>query len=214
MYSRLARFSLAVFAWACMLLLCVSVSAGADLKSAKRAYEQKDFAGAVKELTPLAEQGNADAQLLLGEMYMKGQGVLKDPGQAMKWFRASGEQSNANAQFFLGAMYLLPGKDIIEGMKWLRLSAEQGQQDAQLLLGKTYLQGAKGVPRDPVQAEMWLRLAAEHNLPFYQNELQVAEQQINAAQIAKGKALADAWKPKYGLRPGDRASTVNAKDNF
>lgn len=201
MYSRLARFSLVVLAWACMLLLCVSFSTGADLKSAKRAYEQKEFAGALKELTPLAEQGNADAQLLLGEMYMKGQGVVKDSEQARKWFRRSGEQGNADAQFFLGAMYLLPGKDIIQGVKWLRLSAEQGQQDAQLLLGKAYLQGAKDVPRDPVQAEMWLQLAAKDNLEFYETELMSAEKQMTPDQVAQGKALAEAWKPKHGVRP-------------
>lgn len=201
MYSRLARFSLVVFAWACMLLLCVSFSTGADLKSAKRAYEQKEFAGALKELTPLAEQGNADAQLLLGEMYMKGQGVVKDSEQARKWFRRSGEQGNADAQFFLGAMYLLPGKDIIQGVKWLRLSAEQGQQDAQLLLGKAYLQGATEVPRNPVQAEMWLQLAAKDNLEFYETELMSAEKQMTPDQVAQGKALAEAWKPKHGVRP-------------
>ena len=201
MYSRLARFSIVVFAWSCLLLLCVSSSAGADLKSAKRAYEQKDFAAALKELTPLAEQGNADAQLLLGEMYMKGQGVVKDSEQAIKWFRRSGEQDNADAQFFLGAMYLLPGKDITQGVKWLRLSAEQDQQDAQLLLGKAYLQGATEVPRDPVQAEMWLRLAAKDNLEFYETELMSAEKQMTPDQVAQGKALADAWKPKHGLRP-------------
>jgi TPR repeat protein len=32
------------------------------------------------------------------------------------------------------------------------------------LLGKAYLQGDKELPRDLVQAEMWLRLAARDNL--------------------------------------------------
>jgi TPR repeat protein len=117
-------------------LLCASLSAGADLASAKRAYQQEDYAAALKELTPLAEKGNADAQLILGQMYMRGQGVLKDSEQAIKWFKASAAQGNAGAQFFLGSMYLLPHKDIAEGVKWLRLSAEQGEQDAQYLLGK------------------------------------------------------------------------------
>ena len=121
--------------YALTLLICASLSA-ADLESAKRAYDQKDYATALKEFTPLANQGKAEAQLYLGKMYMVGQGVLKDPDQAIKWFKASAVQGNADAQFFLGAMYLLPHKDIPEGVKWLQLSAEQGQQDAQLLLGK------------------------------------------------------------------------------
>jgi hypothetical protein len=170
------------------------------MDSAKRAYEQKDYATALKEFTPLADQGKAEAQLYLGKMYMIGQGVLKDSGQAIKWFKASAAQGNADAQFFLGSIYLLPRKDIAEGMKWLRLSAEQGNKDAQFLLGKAYIQGANELPRDPVQAEMWLRLAAKNNLEFYQNELRAAEGQMTPEQIAQGKALAGAWKPKNGAR--------------
>ena len=136
-------------------------------------------------------------------MYLMGEGVLKDPDQASKWFKASAAQGNADAQFFLGSIYLLPHRDIAEGVKWLLLSAEQGNKDAQWLLGKAYLQGDKDLPRDPVQAEMWLRLAAKDNLEFYENALRSAEGQMSPEQIAKGKALAEAWKPQHGLRPED-----------
>ncbi len=184
-------------------LLCAGLSAGADLASARQAYEKKDYDSAFRELKPLAEQGNADAQLILGKMYMKGDGVLKDPDQAMKWFKASGAQGNADAQFFVGSMYLMPRKDIAEGVKWLRVSAEQGNQDAQLLLGKAYMEGTRELPRDLVQAEMWLLLAAKDNLPFYEAELAAAERRMRPDEVAKGKALAEAWKPKPGLKPAD-----------
>jgi uncharacterized protein len=186
------------------ILLCAGLSAAADFTSAKRAYEAKDFATAFKELTPLAEQGNADAQFLLGKMYFAGQGVLKDTGQAVKWLTASATQGNADAQLFIGSYYLLPHLDIAQGLKWLKLSAEQGNQDAQLLLGKSYMEGNRDLPRDPVQGEMWLRLAAKDNLPFYQAELAAAESHMGQQQIAEGKALAAAWKPKPGLKPGEK----------
>jgi hypothetical protein len=179
--------------------LCSVVFAAPDLESARRSYENSDYATALKEVTPLAEQGNPEAQLLLAKMYLKGEGVPKDPNQANKWFRQAAMQGNAESQFFLGAWYLLPHRDITEGLKWMQLSAEQGNQDAQLLLGKAYLQGE--LPRDPVQADMWLRLAAKDNLDFYKNELRVAEGQMAPDQIAQGKALAGSWKPKRGLRP-------------
>jgi len=186
------------------ILLCASFSAGQDLASAKGALEQKDYATALKELTPLAEQGNAEAQARLGEMYWRGRGVLKDTDQGLKWFKLAAAQGNADAEFFLGSYYLLPHLNIMEGVKWLRLSAEQGNQDAQWLLGKAYLEGDKDLPRDPIQAEMWLSLAAKGNLQFYQTALQAAERQMNADQILKGRALAEAWKPKPGLRPDDK----------
>lgn len=210
MMSLLLRF-FPTFAFT--IVVCASLSAGADIESGKHAYEQKDYATALKEFAPLAEQGNASAQLFLGRMYMMGQGVLKDSHQAIKWFKASASQGNAEAQFFLGTMYLLPQKDIAEGVKWLRLSAEQGQQDAQLILGKAYLQGAKELPRDPVQAEMWLRLAAKGNLEFYQNELLAAEAQMTPEQIAKGKALAEAWKPKVAPAPTAKTDTQREQKN-
>ena len=205
----LQRFLLGAFT----ILLCSLLSAAADLESAKRAYEQKDYSTALNEFTPLAEQGNAGAQLFLGKMYMNGQGVLKDPEQAIKWFKASALQGNADAQFFLGAMYLLPQKDIGEGVKWLRLSAEQGNQDAQLLIGKAYMDGSQELPRDPVQGEKWLRLAAEQNLDFYQKELLAAEREMNPDQITKGKALAEAWKPKVAAAPAAKTGTQQEQKN-
>ena len=179
--------------------VCSVVFAAPDLESVKRSFEHTDYATALKEVQPLAEQGNPEAQLFLGKMYLKGQGVPKDPVKANKWFRQAAMQGNAESQFFLGAWYLLPHRDITEGLKWMELSAEQGNQDAQLLLGKAYLQGE--LPRDPVQADMWLRLAAKDNLDFYQNELRVAEGQMTSEQIAHGKALSESWTPKHGLRP-------------
>ena len=179
--------------------VCSVVFAAPDLESAKRSFEHTDYAAALREVQPLAEQGNPDAQLFLGKMYLKGQGVPKDPDQANKWFKQAAMQGNAESQFFLGAWYLLSHRDIAEGLKWMQLSAEQGNQDAQLLLGKAYLQGE--FPRDPVRADMWLRLAAKNNLDFYQNELRVAEGQMTPEQIARGQALAESWKPQHGLRP-------------
>jgi len=90
-------------------------------------------------------------------------------------------------------MYLLPRKDVPQGLKWMRLSAEQGNQDAQLLLGQTYMQGVKELPRDLVLADMWMRLAARNNLPFYELQVDGLERQMNSADIAKAKALAAAW---------------------
>jgi TPR repeat protein len=196
------RFSRCVFT----ILLCVGFSAAAaDLESAKRAYDQKDYAAALKELAVLAEQGSSDAQLILGKMYMIGQGVPKDSDRAIKWLKPAAVQGNADAQFFLGSMYLLPQKDIGEGLKWLRLSAEQGMQDAQYLLGKAYMQGSERLPRDPVQGGMWLRLAAKENKQFYQDELQSAERQMTPDQAAKAKALAAEWKPNPPSSTAEKA---------
>ena len=48
---------------------------GGDLHDGRDAYKRKDYATAYKLLAPLAEQGVADAQNVLGFMYSKGKGV-------------------------------------------------------------------------------------------------------------------------------------------
>jgi TPR repeat protein len=174
------------------VVLGSEISMAQDFDSAMRAYKEKQYAAALTEFTAAAEQGNADAQLIVGKMYMIGQGVEKNSEQAIKWFRAAAGQGNVDAQFFLGAMYLLPQRDIAEGLKWLRLAAARELPDAQFLLGMTYLKG-QNFTHDPVRADMWLRLAAAHG-EFYRSQLVEAEKQITPVQIEKAKALAAAWK--------------------
>ena len=168
---------------------------GADLQAGQRAYEQKDYASAMKELTPLAQSGRVEAQILLGKMYMLGQGVPKDTDQALQWFQAAADQGNAQAQFFLGALYLLPAKDVPEGLRWLRRSAEQGTPDAQLLLGMAYLKGTD-LPRDLVAADTWLHLAASQGDKLAPSQCERAERQMTPDQIAKARTLVAEWKTK------------------
>jgi hypothetical protein len=194
----LQQFSFAIS----MILVATVLSAATDLDSVKRAYEEKDYATAFKGAAALAEKGSADAQVLLGKMYLRGRGVLTDPDTALKWFKAAAAQGNADGEFMVGSMYLLPRSNVAEGLKWVRLAADQGNQDAQLLLGKTYMDGLPELPRDPVQGEMWLRLAAKDNLEFYEAQLAAAEKEMSPEQIAKGKELAAVWKPKSSTSSG------------
>jgi hypothetical protein len=194
----LQQFSFAIS----MILVATVLSAATDLDSVKRAYEEKDYATAFKGAAALAEKGSADAQVLLGKMYLRGRGVLTDPDTALEWFKAAAAQGNADGEFMVGSMYLLPRSNVAEGLNWVRLAADQGNQDAQLLLGKTYMDGLPELPRDPVQGEMWLRLAAKDNLEFYEAQLAAAEKEMSPEQIAKGKELAAVWKPKSPTSSG------------
>ncbi len=81
-----------------MLLLILVSPARADFEAGKRAYERGDYSVALKELRPLAEQGNAEAQALLGLMYNLGRGVPLDSSQALKWYKAAAEQGGKRAR--------------------------------------------------------------------------------------------------------------------
>ena len=69
------------------------------------AYNAGDYATALQEFRPLAEQGHAQAQFNLGLMYDNGKGVPQDYAEAVKWYRLAAEQGYAYAQFNLGVMY-------------------------------------------------------------------------------------------------------------
>lgn len=169
-------------------LVCLSRSAEPqpNLAASKVAYEHKDYPAAFKQLTPLAEQGIAEAQVLLGIMNLKGQGTTRDVQQALKWFRAAADRGNAEGQFYVGSMNLMGAgidHNTPEGMKWLRLSAHNGSSDAQVLLGFVYLQGADGIPSDLVQADVWFQLAAQGGDPLAPKQVVALEKRMTAAQI-------------------------------
>ena len=69
-------------------------AAGQTFDEAVAAYDRGDYATAVRGFLVHAEQGDATAQFNLGLMYDKGEGVLKDEAEAVRWYRlAAGEQS-------------------------------------------------------------------------------------------------------------------------
>ena len=59
----------------------------------------------LEEMRALAEQGNANAQLYLGVLYARGDGVPEDDAEAARWLRLAAEQGNALAQYNLGFIY-------------------------------------------------------------------------------------------------------------
>ena len=110
-----------------------------------------------------AELGGAMAQFIFGKCYLDGDGLAKDPVEAVKWLRKSAEQGFVDAQALLG-WCLYTGKvvnpDPVESVKWIRKAAEQGYGKSQTVLAYRLLQGV-GVTKDTVEAVKWLRKAAE-----------------------------------------------------
>ena len=87
----------------------------------------------VAAINQLAEQGDANAQFILGNMYLKGEGVAKKDAEAVKWYRLAADQGNADAQHNLGLKYAkgegVPKNDV-EAYFWWNLAAAQGHADA------------------------------------------------------------------------------------
>ncbi len=154
-----ARFAgLALIAALCAgFTLGLTAPAWAGFDEAVVAYKRGDYATALREWRPLAEQGNAKAQYNLGIMYDKGRGVPRDYAKALQWWRKAAEQGDAMAQNNLGILYDnghgVP-QDYAEAVKWYRKAAEQRHPYGQFNLGKMYATGL-GVRQDYAAAHMW-----------------------------------------------------------
>ncbi len=88
-----------------VLLVVLAAPAWAGFDEGVAAYDRGDYATALRELRPLAEQGDAAAQYNLGGMYYGGYGVPQDYAEAVKWYRKAAEQGHALAQNNLAFMY-------------------------------------------------------------------------------------------------------------
>ena len=188
---------------ALILSLHAALLSAQDIRAALDAYSRGDYAQALSEGRPLAEQGHAVAQGLLGMMYEYGYGVPKDYREALHWYRKAAEQGMAPAQFSMGEAYSLGRevtKDDRQAVQWYRRSAEQNYAAAQLKLGAAYVLGA-GVSRNLVQAYMWVSLASEQEHEGQAIAHQAREElegKMTAGQINQARRLTAQWKAKKG----------------
>ena len=76
----------------------------ADFNAGLKAYEEKNYATALKEWKPLAERGDARAQNNLGVMYLNGECVRRDYEEARMWLRMADAQGDDTAKLWLKAI--------------------------------------------------------------------------------------------------------------
>ena len=127
-------------------------------------YKQKDFKAILAIIHPLAEQGDALAQALVGDMYKEGLGVKQDDVEAVKWYRKAADQGGLRSQYSLGVMYyngVGVKQDYVEAAKWYRKAADKGYTMAQFNLGLMYRDG-EGVKQNRTVAKEWLGKACDN----------------------------------------------------
>lgn len=86
------------------------------------------WADSVSDLRTMAEQGDPEAQFVLGTMYRDGQGVEKDLSKTLKWWETAAELGNVDAQFALGNIYsggFGVARDYVQSYMWFDITAAQ-----------------------------------------------------------------------------------------
>jgi len=123
-----------------------------------------------------AVHGKVDAQADMGYRYAKGLGVPQSDEKALEW---------------------------------LKRAAGQGHAGAQLMLSEFYATG-RGVPKDDVAAYQWAILAgARSNGPTHegaQAALTSLSSRMSEPDVARGRQLADEWRPEGKRQARGRTS--------
>ncbi len=149
------------------LSLLVVFPASADFQAGSDALNRKDYAAALAEFQPLAEQGDPEGQYGMGILYGKGLGVPESDPISMQWHTRAAEQGHAGAQLQLGIMYGngygVPENDQTS-FKWYMLAAKQENPEAMWNVGIYYEQGLS-VATDVDTARMWYLRAANVGFP-------------------------------------------------
>ena len=146
--------------------VCLAVPAWANGQAGVDAYKRGDYATALREWRPLAEQGDASAQFYLGTLYAFGRGVPQDYAAARQWYGRAAAQGLADAQTSIGMLYeegLGVPQDNVRAYMWYSLAAEHSTGASQKLAADR---------RDEVAGRM------------------------TPAQIAEAQQLAREWTPK------------------
>ena len=116
-----------------------------------------------EEAKRLAEDGDAEVQSELGEMYSEGNGVPQNYKEAVKWYTKAAEQGNAPPQAMLGVMYDngygVP-KDLVHAYAWYKIAIANGFEEPKELIKEIELSPEQLIEAQALSAEMQKRIEA------------------------------------------------------
>ena len=147
-----------------------------------------------------ANAGDAVSEVLVGESYAAGKGVVQDYNEAADWYRKAAEQGSIAGQLHLAALYRDGGgkhfaRDMVQAAAWYRKAAEQGDVGAQATVGLLYSIG-QGLPQSYVEGYYWLDLAAQAKGPNqekYAANRQMIGTHITADELADVEERVAKW---------------------
>jgi len=170
-----------------------------------------------QKLSKAAQQGDAQAQYQLGNLYLQGKGTdksittgvhwlkkaakrdIKPAITALKYLQEAGldhwleaEKGNAESQYQVAKMFIDAGQpnDIEKALPWLEKAAQQDNADAALALGKLNKNGTY-FPSNSQLAFKWLKKSAELGNAEAQYQLSLLYK--NGIGISSDDTLAQYW---------------------
>lgn len=132
------------------------------------AGQPRDATRAVELFAKAAAQGHRRAQLNLGTLYFRGQGVPRDLIQARAWLEQAAMDGDVYATYALGRAMSESAPpaaaDSTRATDLFRRAAEKGHMRAALRYGLALAEGS-GVKQDLAAAQRWLIQAQQNGVP-------------------------------------------------
>jgi hypothetical protein len=147
------------------------------------AYDRANYATALQVWLPAAQEGDADAQNKVGEIYEKGLGGTADFEMAALWYKRAAEQGFGRAQINLGFLYekgLGVPKNLKTALEWYRKGSKL--PDA-VVIDKTEL--------DAMRQEL---VSLKSHLDSSRDELERARQDEQRLQKERNRLLQEMKK--------------------
>lgn len=139
-----------------------------------------------------AASGSMQAQHNLGMMWAEGRGVSQSWVRALRHFETAADTVPAS-RYMIGYTFFQGEGNIQNRGRAFREfmnAASDGYADAQYMLAFMYLDGAS-VPRQPLQAFVWARLAQENDQQQAAELVEAASNRVSASQLRRAQAMVE-----------------------
>lgn len=146
-----------------------------------------------------AENGNPKAQLLLGQIFENGDGVVQDYSESFRWYKAAAEQGDVAALVQIASFKaegLGTDKDLIGAMGLYEKAADAGDIASMHIIG-SMIENGLGTDQPPINAISWYEKSANAGfldsataLGVIYHDGKITEQDLEKAKDWYAKAAA------------------------
>ena len=157
-----------------MAALCVVTPVAANAQTdtemldiAQTAYDEQEYDAAFEIWTPLADSGNMDAQLALGDAALFCGCADGGANTAIQYYRMAAKEGNVFALRQMGWIYSVMGNDDAEAAIYYKAAADMGDAESQIELGDLYRDGLGGAETLSLLPTYYLMAAAQGNMEGY-----------------------------------------------
>jgi AcrR family transcriptional regulator len=166
--------------------------------------------GALAQTIASADFGDAKAEARLALAYLRGQGIARDAGAALRWSAAAAEGGEPVAQYLMGALYQqgeVVKADPARAFAWFAVAASRGNLKAMHNLAIAYAEG-QGTEKNQAKAAEWFTKAAERG--YVDSAFDLAVMYERGAGVVQDPRQALKW---YGIAAaaGDQPSKARAE---